>query len=117
MHENFLNYIMIGLSRGLFPSATHSTRRFDEEAYLVREAAALRRDKRAEAARQRPLKPSEAKPAKPKPAEQQTVRTKAAMESGVEESAGRQRTAFWRRGAKVSYSRAGLVGGQPCCTT
>ncbi|HVI89981.1 MAG TPA: hypothetical protein VM659_16875 [Dongiaceae bacterium] len=116
MHEDFLSYIMIGLSRGLFPAATHSSRQFDEEAYLMREAAALYREKRAEAARQRPLKPSEAKPAEPKPAELQAVRTKAAPESGVGEPAGRQRIAFWRRGAKISHSRAGLAGGQPCCT-
>lgn len=40
MHENFLSYIMIGLSRGLFPVQASRPSRFDEEAFLRREAKA-----------------------------------------------------------------------------
>jgi len=51
MHENFLSYIMLGLSRGLFPVQAPQSRRFDEEAFLRREAR-MRRDEAAERQRE-----------------------------------------------------------------
>jgi len=51
MHENFLSYIMLGLSRGLFPVQAPQSPRFDEEAFLRREAR-MRRDEAAERQRE-----------------------------------------------------------------
>jgi hypothetical protein len=100
MHENFLSYIMIGLSRGLFPSATtQPPRHFDEEAYLRRQAA-LRLERQRETARLQ----------RSKPAEPQSIRT----ETGSEVPAGQRRVAFWWRGMKIDQGRAHLAGKQTC---
>ncbi|HWT96419.1 MAG TPA: hypothetical protein VN229_02350 [Terriglobales bacterium] len=109
MHENFLSYIMIGLSRGLFPSTARSSCQFDEEAYLRREAAILRQEKRAAAERQR-----QSESAEPEPAAQRIVRPPAAPETDIAEPASRRPAAFWRRGVKVSDSCTGLAGSEPC---
>ena len=100
MHENFLSYIMIGLSRGLFPSATTYARRpFDEEAYLREEAALLRREKRVAAARQQSTS---------------AEHTGTAMKAEGEEPGGRQPVAFSHHALKVRHSCAGLAGSEPC---
>ena len=108
MHENFLSYIMIGLSRGLFPSTARSSRQFDEEAYLRREAAILRREKQIASGRQ------QSEPAEPEPAGWLMARAGAALQSGMAEPASRRPVAFWRRGMKVSGSRARLAGSESC---
>jgi hypothetical protein len=108
MHENFLSYIMIGLSRGLFPSTTRSSRQFDEEAYLRREAIIQRREKEIAADRQLQSEPTEPDPAG------RLIRPEAASQSGMAEPASRRPAAFWRRGLKVSHSCPGLAGSEPC---
>lgn len=98
MHENFLSYIMIGLSRGLFPSASQSCRRFDEEAYLMREAALLRREKRAEARRQPEL-----------PSAGTAAEAADRPEPGI-----RRPTAFCRHGGERGKSAIGFASSRSC---
>lgn len=108
MHENFLSYIMIGLSRGLFPSPARSSRQFDEEAYLRREAAILRREKQIASGRQ------QSEPAEPEPAGRRMAGTGTALQSGIVGPASRRPVAFWRRGMKISRSCEKLAGGESC---
>lgn len=109
MHENFLSYIMIGLSRGLFPSTARSSRQFDEEAYLRREVAIQRREKQIASGRQQ-----QSEPAEPEPAGWLMARAGAALQSGMVGPASRRPVAFWRRGMKISRSCEKLAGSESC---
>jgi hypothetical protein len=87
MHENFLNYIMIGLSRGLFSAPSQPSRAFDEEAFLRRQAAALRQAERERAVHRQ----AQAVP-------QQPARDGSGQDHDEEEPA-----AIWRRGARLTH--------------
>lgn len=103
MHENFLSYIMIGLSRGLFPSTPRVSSRFDEEAYLRQEARLLRRERQAEAWRQ------------PKPASvAAATEAQEGPETGRKEPGSRLPAAFCRHGAMPDDAAIGFAGSQSC---
>lgn len=67
MHENFLNYIMIGLSRGLFSAAPQPARHFDEEAFLRQQVAARREQREVSAATRSVQEQPGPKPEEPEP--------------------------------------------------